>query len=78
MNIQTPIENIQSHILNMKIEAKANEWDVEKTLLELSQGLDVLDLISDGLPDDPRVSNALNSVHDMLTKVYSDLNSQLM
>ena len=78
MNIQIPIEKSKSQMLNSQIEDEAKEWDAEGALLEFSQALDILDVISDGLPDDPRVSNALNGVHNKLTKVYSDFSSKLL
>ncbi|MDB2438571.1 hypothetical protein N9W89_07620 [Hellea sp.] len=78
MNIQTPIETIQKHILNKQIEAKADDWDIEKTLLEFEVVTDTLDVISDGLPDDPKVTNALNGIHDELSKLYSDFKTRLM
>lgn len=78
MNIQTPVEKIDNHFLNRKIAAKAKEWDIESTLLEFEQALDTLDIISDGLPDDPRVSNALNGIHDKLSSVHSGLSARLL
>lgn len=77
MNIQTPIEKIDNHFLNAKINVKAKEMDIESTLLNFQQALDTLDIISDGLPDGPRISNALNGLHNKLAEVYSDLRAEL-
>ena len=70
MNIQTPIEAIGNHILNNQIEAQSKKWDAEAHFLEFEQALDTLDLISDGLPDDPKVSNALSALHGKFTEIY--------
>ena len=72
MNIQTPIEAIGNHILNNQIEAQSKKWDAEAHFLEFEQALDTLDLISDGLPDDPKVSNALSALHGKFTEIYLD------
>ena len=74
MNIQTPIEAIGNHILNNQIEAQAKKWDAEGHFLEFEQTLDTLDIISDGLLDDPKLSNALNALHSKLSEIY--LNSK--
>ena len=74
MNIQTPIEAIGNHILNNQIEAQAKKWDAEAHFLEFEQVLDTLDIMSDGLPDDPKLSNALNALHSKLSEIY--LNSK--
>ena len=70
MNIQTPIEAIGNHILNNQIKAQAKKWDAEAHFLEFEQALDTLDIISDGLPDDPKLSNALNALHSKLSELY--------
>jgi len=41
-------------------------WDAESDLYQFECALDTLDLISDGLPDDKRISNALNGLHGAL------------
>ena len=74
MNIQTPIEAIGNHILNNQIGAQSKKWDAEAHFLEFEQVLDTLDIMSDGLPDDPKLSNALNALHSKLSEIY--LNSK--
>jgi len=76
MNIQTPIEAIQCQILNKQIETQSKKWDAESHLLDFERDLDILDLISDGLPDDPKTANALSRVHDNLSKIYSEFKIQ--
>ena len=70
MNIQTPIEAIGMHFLNAEIKAQSEKWDAEAHFLEFEQTLDTLDIISDGLPDDPKLSNALNALHSKLSQLY--------
>ena len=70
MNIQTPIEAIGLHFLNAEIKAQSEKWDAEAHFTEFEQALDTLDLISDGLPDDTKVSNALNALHGKFTEIY--------
>ena len=70
MNIQTPIEAIGLHFLNAEIEAQAKKWDVESYFIEFEQAIDTLDLISDGLPDDPKLSNALNALHTKFSEIF--------
>ena len=72
MNIQTPIEAIGLHFLNAEIKAQSEKWDAEAHFLEFEQALDTLDIISDGLPDDPKLSNALSALHGKFTESYLD------
>lgn len=72
MNIQTPIEAIGNHFLNKEIDAQSKKWDAEAHFLEFEQALDTLDLISDGLPDDPKIANVLNALYDKLTGIYKN------
>ena len=74
MNIQTPIEAIGNHFLNKEIEAQSRKWDVDTHFTEFQQALDMLDIMSDGLPDDPKISSALNSLHSKFSELY--LNSK--
>jgi len=53
-------------------------WDVESDLYEFEVALDTLDLISDGLPDDIRISNALNGLHDKLSKIHAGFAQKLI
>ena len=53
-------------------------WDIESDLYQFECALDTLDLISDGLPDDIRISNALNGLHDKLSKIHADFKTRLM
>jgi len=46
--------------------AQSKKWDVENHFLEFGQALDTLDLITDGLADDPKISNALGAIHKTL------------
>ena len=70
MDIQTPTDHIDRHFLNQQIKAQAEKWDAEEHFLEFEQALDTLDLISDALPDDPKLSNALNGIHSNFNKIY--------
>lgn len=54
-----------------------SNWDAEVTLQQFENALDILDLISDGLPDDRRISNALNDLHDKLSKIHADFSYRL-
>jgi len=78
MNIQTPIEAIGLHFLNAEIEAQSKKWDVDAHFLEFEQALDTLDLISDGLPDDPKVTNALNALHSKLSEIFEKSKVKLL
>ena len=78
MNIQKPVEAIEKDILNRQIEAQSRKWDIESDLQDFQRALDTLDLISDGLPDDPKVSNALNCLHGNLSEVYSNIKLKLL
>ena len=78
MNIQTPIEAIGLHFLNAEIKAQSKKWDAEAHFLEFEQALDTLDLISDGLPDDPKISNALNALHTKLSEVFENSKAKLL
>jgi len=53
-------------------------WDAESDLYQFECALDTLDLISDGLPDDKRISNALNGLHDNLSKIHADFKAKLI
>jgi len=53
-------------------------WDIESNLYEFECALDTLDLISDGLPDDRRTTNALNGLHYTLSKIYADFKISLI
>jgi len=77
MNIQTPIEAIGNHFLNKEIEAQSKKWDAEAHFLEFEQALDTLDIISDGLPDDPKASNALNALHSKFSELYLNSKAQI-
>ena len=70
MNIQTPIEAIGLHVLNAEIKAQSDKWDAEAHFTAFEQALDLLDIMCDGLPDDPKVSNALSGLHKKFTEIY--------
>ena len=73
-----PIQDLKSQLLNSDIEEQSSQWDAETHLYEFECALDALDLNSDGLPDDPRTSNALNGLHDKLSKIHADFKAQLL
>ena len=50
--------------------AQSQKWDVENHFLEFGQALDTLDLIADGLVDDPKLENVLNALHGKLSAVF--------
>lgn len=68
--IHGPTDEIDRHFLNKQIKAQSEKWDAEGHFLEFEQALDTLDLISDALPDDPKLSNALNGLHGSFNKIY--------
>lgn len=78
MDIETPTDDIDRHFLNQQIKAQSKKWDVEGHFLEFEQALDTLDLISDALPDDPKVSNALNGLYGRFSKLYEDSKPRLL
>jgi len=53
-------------------------WDIESRLYEFECALDTLDLISDGLPDDRKTSNALNGLHDILSKIHAEFKVNML
>ena len=76
MNIQTPIIITEIDILNGEIHSQSQKWDEDAHFLAFDQTLDMLELITDGLPDDPKISNALTVVHTRLSQIYSDSKAQ--
>jgi len=77
MNHLTPINITERDIRNAEVNAQSKKWDVENHFLEFGQALDTLDLITDGLADDPKISNALGAIHKTLCKVYSESKMRL-
>lgn len=59
-------------------EAQKPYWDAEDTLYQLECEIDTLDKISDGLPDDPITTNALNSLHAKLSNIYAKFKTELL
>lgn len=53
-------------------------WDIEADLYEFECAIDILDKISDGLPEDRTTTNALNGVHAKLCKIYADFRARLL
>jgi len=53
-------------------------WDIETCLYEFECALDTLDLISDGLPDDRKASNALNGLHHTFSKIHAEFKTKLL
>jgi len=53
-------------------------WDIEAELYELECAIDMLDRISDGLPDDRVTTNALNGLYGMLSNVHTVLKKRLL
>ena len=78
MDIQTPTDHIDRHFLNEQMKAHSEKWDAEGHFLEFKQALDTLDLISDALPDDPKLSNALNGLHSNFSKIYQASKQKLL
>jgi len=77
MNHLPPINITERDIRNAEVNAQSKKWDVENHFLEFGQALDTLDLITDGLADDPKISNALGAIHKTLCKVYSESKMRL-
>lgn len=71
MAFTEPIKVLKTELINGEIEEQSLKWDSEKHLYEFECELDTLDLIADGLPDDPRISNALNSLHNRLSNIHA-------
>ena len=78
MDIQTPTDHIDRHFRNQQIKAQARKWDAEGYFSEFEQALDTLDMISDALPDDPKVSNALIGLHGCFRKLYEASKPRLL
>ena len=76
MNIQTPIEQIEKQILDTQIKAQSKKWDVEKHFHKFEQAIDTLDVITDGLPDDPKLANVLIGLHERFCEIYSESKAQ--
>lgn len=53
-------------------------WDAESDLYRFECALDTLDLISDSLPDDIRISNALNGLHSEFSKIHANFKTRLL
>ena len=73
-----PIQVLKAQLLNSDIEEQSSQWDAEAKLYEFECALDALDLISDGLPDDLRASNALNGLHGILSKIHAEFKAELL
>ena len=54
------------------------EWDKEATLYRFECAIDILDKISDGLPDDRITTNALNGLRDKLSNIHAEFGDRLM
>ncbi len=78
MEIKTPTDLIDRHFLSEEIKAQSDTWDAEAHFIKFEQALDTLDLISDALPDDPKLSNALNGLHSNFSKIYKQSWPKLM
>ena len=78
MNIQCPIERIGIHFLNTEIQEQSEKWDSEAHFTNFQQALDTLDIISDGLPDDPKVANALNALHSRFSEIFENSKVRLL
>lgn len=72
-----PIQGIETLSLNSDIKEQSLKWDAEKHLHDFRSELDSLDLMSDALPDDPRIANALIGLHDRLSNIYAEFKAQL-
>lgn len=70
MDILSPTDHIDRHFLNEQIKTQSEKWDAEGHFLAFEQALDTLDLISDALPDDPKLCNVLNGIHCNFSKIY--------
>jgi len=64
--------------INLQIEVPSPNWDAEALLYELECEIDTLDKISDGLPDDPITTNALNSLHAKLSNIHANFKAELL
>lgn len=73
-----PIQVLKAQLVNSEIEEQSLEWDAETHLYEFECALDALDLMSDGLPDDQRTSNALNGLHSKLSNIHAIFTAHLI
>ena len=78
MAIHKPIRVLENQMLEAHIAEQAQKWDAETHLIEFGRALDTLDVISDGLPDDPRTANAIISVHDNLSNIHAEFKARLL
>lgn len=53
-------------------------WDVEAPLYRFECLIDIVEKISDGLPEDRTTPNALNSVHEQLCQIHGEFRGRLM
>jgi len=73
-----PIQGPQSPQLNNNTGVHPLRWDCESSLSDFEQALAMLDKISDGLPDDPITTQALNGLHDVLSNIHAEFTTELM
>ena len=64
--------------IKLQIEVPNPAWDAEALLYELECEIDTLDKISDGLPDDPITTNALNGLHAKLSNIHAEFTAKLL
>ena len=68
----------EAQILSMNIAAQTAAWDYEDSLNDFEQAIAMLDKISDGLPDDPITTRALNGLHDTLSNIHADFEANIV
>ena len=79
MAIHKPIASVlETKIQNALINEQAQKWDSENTLSKFERAINTLDIISDGLPDDPRTASAILGVHDNLSNIHAEFKLNLL
>jgi len=77
MASNSQIKSVETLKTSIQNEEQSLKYDTERHLYAFECELDTLSIISDGLPDDRKVTNALNGLHDRLSKIYADFRAQL-
>lgn len=73
-----PNQELVVELSNRQIEVQASKWDAEAQLYRFECAIDTLDKISDGLPDDPVTTNALNGLHECLSNIHAEFKAELL
>ena len=78
MASKQPTQVLETQLKNSEIAEQSLQWDSETSLNDFVRAIDMLDKISDGLPDDPITANALIGIHNNLSKIYAEFKDNLL